>query len=196
MRAKTEQPHLTGDNYKLWARQMPRPSASRQPASLPARCTRICGLFPPLAYERSPRKSWQKVKGTINFPRQNSKNDGDRWLTRKTSAIKAISINKSSKILACHFWKLQAHDQGEQNNDAVMTALQSSLPVFLPGSATHSPPALPRCPFSLNHSAAFPTNVQGKLTVDLKTHSSLFSQWCISPGSICSQAKFSVEVLA
>lgn len=196
MRAKTEQPHLTGDNYKLWARQMPRPSASRQPASLPARCTRLCGLFPPLAYERSPRKSWQKVKETINFPRQNSKNDGDSWLTCKTSAIKAISINKSSNILACHFWKLQAHDQGEQSNNAVMAALQSSLPVFVPGSATHSPPALPRCPFSLSHYAASPPNVQGKLTGDLEMHSSLLSQGCLFPGSVCSQAMFSVEVSA
>lgn len=126
MRAKTEQPHLTGDNYKIWARQMPRPSASRQPAALPARCTRICGLFPPLSYERNPRKSWQKVKGTINFPRQNSKNNGDSWQTCNTSAIKAISINKGSNILACHFWRLEVHDQGEQTSNGPAVQLASA----------------------------------------------------------------------
>lgn len=74
-----------------------------------------------------------------------------------------------------------------------MAALQSSFAVSLPGSATHSLPALLGCPFSLNHWAALSTNVWGKLTRDLNMHSSLFSQCWLRPGSVCSQAKSSIE---
>lgn len=197
MRAKTEQPRLTGDNYKLCARQMPRPSASRQPAFLPARCTRICGLFPPLAYEKSPRKSWQKVKGTISFPKQNSKNDGDSWLTCKTSAIKAISINKSSNILDAIPESYKCMIKG---NKIMMLWWQpcslACLCSFLAVQHTCLQPHPPRCPFSLNHYAAFSTNVRGKWTGDLEMHSSLFSPCCLFPASVCSQAKFSIEVSA
>lgn len=149
MRAKTEQPHLTGDDYKLCARQMPRPSASRKTAFLPASCMRICGIFPPLAYEKSPRKRRHRAKGTMKSPRQNSKNDGDSSLICKTFTVKVIGINKSGNTWAHHFWKLQMHDQGEQNYDAVTAALRSDSHVFLAGSATRFPPALPRSSFRL-----------------------------------------------
>lgn len=75
MRAKTEQSHLTGDNYKPWARQMPRPSASRNTSKLQE--DGICGIFPLSHMKRSPRRRRHKAKGTIKLPRQNSKNDGD-----------------------------------------------------------------------------------------------------------------------
>lgn len=51
-------------------------------------------------------------------------------------------------------------------------------------------------PLSLNHCAAFSTNVRGKVIGDLEMHSSLFSQCCLFPGSVCSQAEFTLEVSA
>lgn len=185
MRAKIEQPHLTGDNYKLWARQMPRPSASRKTAFLPASCMRICGIFPPVTYEKSPRKRWHKAKGTIKFPRQNSKNDGDGSLICKTSTVKVIGINKSGNILAHHFWKLRVHDRGEQSDDAVTAALRSSSHVFLPGSTTRLPPALPRSSFCLGALwCVLHLMLEENKLGELETRSSLFSQCCLFPGSL------------
>ena len=144
MRAKTEQPRLPGDNYKLWARQMPGPSASRKTAFLPARCMRICGIFPPLAYEKVQEKDGTRPKELSSFPGRTPRMmEIDSSLICKTSTVKVIGINKSGNILAHHFWKLQMHDQGEQNYDAVTAALHSSLRVFLLSSVTRLPPALP-----------------------------------------------------
>lgn len=194
MRAKTEQPHLSGDSYKLCSRQMPRPSASRKPAFLAASCMRICGIFPPLAYEKGPRKRWHKAKGTIKFPWQNSKNEEDSSLICKTLTVKVIGINKSGNILAHHFWKLQMHDQGQGNYNAVRATWHSGLHVFLPGSATRWPPALPSCSLWLESCCCTLRLTLEERKFGKSRCSSLFSHCCLFPSSVCSHARFSLGV--
>lgn len=194
MRAKTEQPHLSRDSYKLRSRQMPRPSASRRTAFLAARCMRIWRIFPPLAYEKGPRKRWHKAKGTIKFPRQNSKNEEDSSLIGKTLTVKVIGINKSGNILAHHFWKLQVHDQVEQNYNAVTATWHSGLHVFLPGSATRCPPALPSGSLRLESLRCALCLTLEESKFGNSRCSSLFSHRCLFPSSACSHARFSLGV--
>lgn len=186
MRAKTEQPHLTGDNYKLCARQMPRPSASRKTAFLPASCMRIRGIFPPLAYEKSPsEKDGTRPKELWSFlGRTPRMMEMIVHLPVKTFAVKVIGINKSGNTLAHCFWKLQTLDQGEQNDDAVTAALRSGLHVSLPGSATRLPPALLRSCFWLESLFCILRLIleENKLG-ELEIGSSLSSPRCLFPGS-------------
>lgn len=49
----------------------------------------------------NPEKKWHKAKGTIKFPRQNSKKDGDSSMC-KAATVKVIGINLSGNSLAHH----------------------------------------------------------------------------------------------
>lgn len=146
---------------------------------------------------------WKKSKKKMAQGQRNyqvSQAELQEWwryssLICKTSAVKVIGINKSVNILAHHFWKLQMHDQGEKNDDAVTAARHASLHVSLPGSVAPLPPALPRSSFRLKSLCCILClTLEKKKLGELETRSSLSPQRCFFPGSVCSHTEFSLGV--
>lgn len=184
MRAETEQPHPTDGNYKLSEQDRCQDHLLQKKAAfLPASSMEICGIFPPRHTKEAQGKDGTSPKELSGFPGRTP-----RTMEIVHLSVKVTGINKSGNVLVHHFWKLWMHDQGEQNYDTVTAALHPCMRVFLPGSTSPLKKLLLAW-IILWHALL---NVREEWT--LKARSSLSSQRCLFPGSLCTDATFSLRV--
>lgn len=148
-------------------------------------------------WDTSPSRLWKRSKKKMAQGQRNYQVSPaelqDSSLICKTVTVKVIGINKSGNILAHHFWKLQMHDQGQGNYNAVTATWHLGLCIVLPSSATRWPPALPSGSMRLESHCTLCLMLE-ETKFGKSRCSSLFSHRCLFPSSVCSHARFSLGV--